>query len=366
MIVYGAALLGENNLLMHHLVAVLYTILMLVVNWRYLMNDGELKDIVAFRGWFAGFRSIFLSDGSRQSLLQAIHDERRGKAANGQQSPERTVTPPPSSKNATKIKSKKRDTQLNKNAWSFDDEKCLSFKKFYRRSSINTMLTDYEANPMQFEIHLKKFVELEQACKWKQYPFNDDYFIAAFNAFKIHSRGRCVQPNKHDSNKAVNVAKPLVTLEVQSLLQSINYDTKIVLQNMLDNVDNEESFDALFQLLLDKQRTHEMQTDRSRESGVEHANKNLRKRRTAKDKHSRLKKSKIKHKRHERSAIMLIYESSKKSAVSKDKMFSDSIIPHDEIIEKAVMCNANESGPCTSDVVNEYCELNVPNSHPDV
>ena len=64
--------LAADNLILHHIVGMCYLSILFVVNFRYLMNDDDLKEIIAFRGWPAALKAMFQSDDTRQSIVQDI------------------------------------------------------------------------------------------------------------------------------------------------------------------------------------------------------------------------------------------------------------------------------------------------------
>ena len=80
------------------------------------------------------------------------------------------------------------------------------------------MLVNYETNPLQFDIDLENFVNLEHAYhQHNAYHFDNNLFVALFNQFTLRKKCGGVLPSKSEHAMTVNVGRSLVTLNAQSL-----------------------------------------------------------------------------------------------------------------------------------------------------
>ena len=244
--------LSGDNLIFHHIVGMCYLSILFVVNFRYLMNDDELKEIIAFRGWPVALRAMFQSDETRQSIIQNILDQERNNSSRDQDG----QIEPSSPRNGAPGNCQRPGEPLDQNTQASNGDECnggskdatsqinetppsgnaeyLSFKRSCRQSIIEKIQISYETNPLQLDLELRNFVELQETCKDNEYHFDDDIFLAAFNQFTLqqkhrsrrHNNGDCA-PSGSDSSKSTVAAS-----STHEALENTNHNVKEILQNV--------------------------------------------------------------------------------------------------------------------------------------
>ena len=387
------------------------------------MNDRELKKIIVGRGWIVGIQSIFQTNSQRQAMLTNIRDERRAITTKANDSKVDSPVQPSCSTKPGQGGGKKTNTQDSRNVTFSLDKDYPSFKMFCRQSAINTMLKNCETNSWDFDINFQNFVKLEETCLDNQYHFNSDLFVAYFNEFTLHGKGRSAQHDKSSGTKMVNDDKSMVVLNVKTLLKTFDPNTALVLHSMLNNVGNDEMFDKLFQQLLADQTRQKLPDVQSRKSDNVAIERGSRKRTDPKDNPSRIKRSKKNVIKPQKLAVMPLSETymgntvsannnssdylndnnesvskgpgkscgqkdnpsrvkkskervqlgsenatvpyskiSYDSALPTNEMLSDDSAQHKKDVEILAVCDKAESRQCTNDNINDYCTLNVPSN----
>ena len=349
---------GISNLTLWHSMYILCHTTFLIINFHYITLDDAIKDIIVHRGWIVGFCSIFQTNARRQSMLQTIRDEVRAEIRKNA-----GMAPLPFYKKPTEVNNKKASKKYEQNATSSFDEDYLCFKMFYRQLAIKRLLKkNYETDPLQFELELENFVELEKLCIDNQYHFDNGLFHSSFEEFVIHKRDGRVPPNETGNPIGRgNNSTSLATLIAQPLLQKSNHNGKIILQGMLNNVDNEDIFAALFEQLHDEQVRYDMPINRGSTDENQSMNMTSCRNEQAKTKHSKVKKSNTKTKRTSRKTVMLPSETFNDSEAHINKIASDYSIhcrTHDDELDLADKNERVES--TTTNVTDQFCSLNVP------
>ena len=214
------------------------------------MNDHQVKDIVIYKGWTVGFRSIFHTNSQRQAMMnevQVMMNEVGGMVAgNGKHQTESI----PSFNKHNDTGDEQEDTPLNGNVASGFANEYLNFKKFYRQSSICTMLQHDETSSFEFNICLRNLGKLDQTCQDNQHHFDNSLFVAWFNKFNLQKKDNGVPNSKSDQTKTINRDTHMVTPNVQTSCDQASCDIKLTLRSMLDNVDNDEMFGQFLEQLL--------------------------------------------------------------------------------------------------------------------
>ena len=388
-----AFFLGINNVILVNILGLTYLTMLLIMNLHYLMHDRQIKEIVMYRGWLVGFRSIFKTFASKEAMIQNLRAERRGRVVGNQTTPR--VLPSSSSK-STKNIGKRISIPLRKITPSSVDEEYLCFKTFCRQSLINTMLESYKTNPLQFDVDVRNFVELERTCHDNGYHFDNNVFVSLFNKFTLTKKGRSVPLDKSGCSTTANKCMSEVPLNAQSLIGNTMYNVELILQHMLNHADNEDAFSKLFEQFVRKEMTSVPFAVGNRMNNVKALNNKSRKRTDQKDKPSKIKKSKTKtnesketnnvkvlnsksrgmrqqkvqHSKirnskrktnvSKQTAIKAFSRTYKEKAVRTNKNSNNYPMHHIQFIEKSSICEKKKNVQCTNESTDTYCGLNVP------
>ena len=361
---------GSSVLLQHILESAWTFVQITVITFNYLLNDHDFKFIVMGQGWFAGIKSVFLTNAKRQSMIQTITDERlamrRANALHHKQKKNRPTVHPPSPNQPVNSDNMKKNAETSKNMAPFIDEELAFFKTFYRQSLTNGLLTSYETNPLQFDNYLRHFVELEQMHTDDEYDFSNDTFVALFNEFNLHKKDRTAFLHKSDAANLARKKWSLVTLNARSLFQTANSDIVSILQNLHYNVNNEDLFGKLFGQLLEQQRIVDVTSEPRRKVKTEAVNHESGERREQKDKRSKIKKSRNNNQKIQETPIALISETLNSSVVSTNGNSDGNSVKSTHIKDKLVLSYKKKRIGNAEDGADECCTLNMPDDNSNV
>ena len=341
-----------------HCTVILWILIVLAINCHYIMCDDDTKDIVVYRGWVVGICSIFQSSANRKSIIRSIRAEVRAEMRNAAGGTGTQNT------KQNKIATKNANTQDKQNMPSSStEEEHRCFKMFYRRSSINRLLKlNYKADPLQYEICLENFVELEEGCRDNQYPYDNEVFNVAFEEFNLHKgSGSTSVEESNNAEGAASTSTSSVTLNIQSLLKECNHNGKIILQSMLHNLEDENKFRALFGQLQDERVRFDMPIDCVEEDKNKITNETLGKKGQPKDQDSKIEKAKVKTKRTKQATAMSSSETCTDSEASASKNAGDYSMHRKKHTDKLGTDDKTKKVPSsTSTVMADFCSLNVP------
>jgi len=285
-------------------------------------------------------------------------DEWRRNALAGGHCEARSTAQLSSSKQCIEMDVKKRSASPGEHPELFDDTKFSLFKKFYRQLFINKMLMDDETNCFQCEDNLKSLAKLEAACQQCQYHFDNDLFVAILNQFTLNKDSISTTLNKGDGGKVDCDAKSLETLDLNSLFEKSNCDTKLILQTMLDNIDNEAIFGECFERLISNANHEQRPVKCSIDDNIEVINERASEKRSPKDRRRKGKESKAKTTNN--TPVLPFSESSVGSILSTNNSDCDDSKECNKPANKLAMCSEKIDVKCTSDGMNDYYNLNMP------
>ena len=242
------------NLTSYLIMGIIFSFFKFIITWCYVMNSHQLKDIVIYKGWTVGFQFIFHTSSGRQEIMnevQIMMQEMRSQVAENGDYQIESIVATSSSNKPKNSGDELEDAPLIRNVAFGLDKEYQHFKKFYRQSSINTMIENYETMSFEFNICLDNLVELEETCRDDQYHFDNDLFAAWFNKFNLQRGGRSMPNSKGGRTNILNRGTPSVAVNKQTLFDQSDYNIKLTLQNMVDNVDNDVTFGRLLRQLQD-------------------------------------------------------------------------------------------------------------------
>ena len=355
-----ALLLSHQGLLLDHILVTIAITCIAATNVSYLLHDDDLKKIIFYSGWPTGFLYIFKSRSSRQSLVQIMGDEwRMNNLPNNPNGAEPTLQPS-SSKQSTDMDLKRTNAKPSEHPALFDDAKLLLIKKFYRQLLINKMLVEDETTFFQCDDHLKSLAKLEEACLQHRYNFDNDLFVAIFNEFTLHQNSISKTLSNGNGRMLNHGDNSSETLDVKSLFDKSDCNTKSILQMMLDNIDNELIFGECWEILLSKANHEERPVECSIDNNVEVINEgsSTKRPRSPKDRRRKGKKSKVQTTSN--TPILPFSEASVSSTLSTNNSDCDDTIEHSKPENRLATCDEEIHVKCTSDGMNDYYNLNMP------